>query len=397
MATTPSGRTAPAASGDHEVSPRAEETNYAEHQDLHSEQGARRGEHPGRATNPTVKVSGLAWLEFEKRDLDTAERFARDFGFAVHARTDDALHLRGARAGAPCMVIRRGRTSRFVGPVFAAAEAGDLDRLARAAGGSVQDRKDLGAGRTVRLTDPSGVAVQVVHGVEELPELPLQEPLQWNVAGGTARTNATQRPEREPSRVERLGHVVMASRVFARNLDWYLQHLGLIVSDFLYLEGRRDRGPTMAFIRCDRGSVPSDHHTLAMLLHPKPGYVHSAYEVADLDALAAGGEYLREQGRHHSWGIGRHIQGSQIFDYWRDPDHVMVEHYTDGDLFDSSVETGWAPMSASGLRQWGPRPTRDFIDATPGPELARTALEALREDNELDVRTLLALARAMSK
>ena len=51
------------------------------HQDLHSEQGAQRGEHPGRAKNPVIKARGLAWLEFEKQDLDRTEMFARDFKF----------------------------------------------------------------------------------------------------------------------------------------------------------------------------------------------------------------------------------------------------------------------------------------------------------------------------
>ena len=55
------------------------------HQDLHSEQGALRGEHPGRSRNPVIKVADLAWLEFEKPDLDRAEVFARDFGFQVAA------------------------------------------------------------------------------------------------------------------------------------------------------------------------------------------------------------------------------------------------------------------------------------------------------------------------
>src|SRR4249920_1320679 len=63
------------------------------HRDLHSEQGVRRGEHPGRAQNPVTKVAGLAWLEFEKPDLDRAEAFAHDFGLAVHERTTDALQL----------------------------------------------------------------------------------------------------------------------------------------------------------------------------------------------------------------------------------------------------------------------------------------------------------------
>jgi len=365
------------------------------HRDVHSEKGAERGEHPGRAKNPVIKAQGLAWLEFEKQDLDRTEMFARDFGLSVHSRTADELQLRAARAAAPCVIVRRGPVSRFAGLAFEAAEAADLDRLARATGSSVQPLEREGGGRAVRLTDPTGIAVTVAHGMETVPDAPLQEPLTWNVAGGTPRINATQRPPREPARVERLGHVVLATRVFARALDWYLENVGLIVSDFLFVDGQRDRGPVMAFIRCDRGDVPSDHHTLAMLLAPEQGYVHSAYEVADLDAMAAGGEYLRERGWQRSWGIGRHIQGSQVFDYWRDPDRFMVEHYADGDVFDSSLEPGWAPMSASGLAQWGPPATADFLGTRPSPSLVKAAVEALREDNELDRARLMGLMKAM--
>src|SRR5512140_540150 len=65
------------------------------HRSLHSETGGLRGEHPGRSKNPLVKVAGLAWLEFEKPDLDRAERFGADFGFTVADRTPEALALRG--------------------------------------------------------------------------------------------------------------------------------------------------------------------------------------------------------------------------------------------------------------------------------------------------------------
>jgi catechol 2,3-dioxygenase-like lactoylglutathione lyase family enzyme len=374
-----------------------QDAHLTEHRGLHSEQGALTGEHPGRAANPVIKVRGLAWLEWEKPDLDHSERFGLDFGLTVHARTDDALHLRGALSGSHCVVIRRGRRSRFVAPVFQAAAGGDLDRLARATGSRVEDRTEVGGGSVVRLTDPNGFPVQVVHGVEELPALPTQTPLTWNVGAGRPRTNATQRPPLVPARVERLGHVVIASRIFRRSLDWYLEHFGLIVSDFLFLEGQRERGPVMAFIRCDRGLEPSDHHTLAMVLKPDAGYVHSAFEVADLDALAAGGEYLAQRGYKRSWGIGRHIQGSQVFDYWRDPEKVMVEHYADGDLFDHTLEPGWAPMSASGLSQWGPKATGDFLGNPPSPALIRCAVEALREDNEIDLARLTGLIKALGR
>ncbi|MGW5625305.1 VOC family protein [Streptomyces olivaceus] len=366
------------------------------HQDLHSEQGQLQGEHPGRSRNPVIKVTDLAWLEFEKPALDRAEMFARDFGFGVAARTERELWLRGTFAGPPCMVIRRGRTSRFIGPAFRAAERSDLDRLARATGSSVRDADVPGGGKVVDLLDPSGFPVRVVHCAHQLPELPGQRPLLLNSGTKDLRVDAAQRPPREPSRIQRLGHVVLETRVFARALDWYLDTLGMIVSDFLFLDGQRQRGPTMAFIRCDLGCVPADHHTLAMHLGPGTGYVHSAYQVTDLDSIAAGGEYLAERGYRRSWGIGRHIQGSQLFDYWRDPDHFMLEHFADGDLFSRDVEPGWAPMSASGLAQWGPPVTRDFLGTSPSPAMVREVLHALRGDNDLDVERLLGLMKAMN-
>ena len=371
-------------------------TQKTAHEDLHSELGGIRGDRPARASNPVIKVEDLAWLEFEKPDLDAAERFAHDFGFATAYRSDAELHLRGTRPGSQAVIIRRGPRSRFVAPAFRASSRADLQRLARATGTDVQERRGPGGGAVVQLEDPVGVPVRVVAGVEELPRLPERAPLPLNF-GDVRRINTAQRPPRAPGQVERLGHVVLESPSFARQLDWYLENLGLIVSDFLYFPGQRERGPTMAFIRCDRGATPADHHTLAMVLGPRTGYVHSAYELADLDAVAAGGEFLKDRGYQRAWGIGRHIQGSQIFDYWRDPDSVMVEHFADGDMFDNTVEVGWAPMTASGLAQWGPSVTRDFLGAKPSPHLIRDVISALRDDeNEFDVRRLLGLLKVAS-
>ncbi|MFE6925436.1 VOC family protein [Nocardia sp. NPDC057663] len=365
------------------------------HQDLHSDEGALRGERPGRVSNPVVKVADLAWLEFEKPDLDQAERFAHAFGLATVERTTQSLYLRGTFPGTHSLVIRKGPASRFVGPAFHAADAGDFERLARRTGTLPTPLRQPGGGRVVSLRDPNGVPVRIVHGVEQLPALPDQQPLALNFGTHPTRINATQRPLREPARVQRLGHLVLETRTFNKSLDWYLDTLGMIVSDFLFLDSQRDRGPIMAFLRCDRGSDPADHHTLAMFLGPSGGYVHSAYQVSDLDAMAAGGQYLADHGYQRAWGIGRHIQGSQLFDYWRDPDHLMVEHFSDGDLFDATVPTGWAPMSATGLAQWGPPATRDFLGAKPSPELLRNIIAALREDNEISASRLVAMMKAM--
>jgi hypothetical protein len=365
------------------------------HKDLHSEQGALHGDHPGRARDPIIRVADIAWLEFDKPDLVRAEAFARTFGFGVSLRNPEEVHLRGTTAGAPCVILRRGRRTRFAGLALRAADEVDVLRLADKTGTQVHALPETIGGVAVQLRDPSGMAVKVVAGMQDLPAQPAQAPQILNIGPDTARVNATVRPLRVPARVQRLGHVVLQSTTYLKTLNWYLDTFGMIVSDFLFFPGQRERGPAMSFIRCDRGTTPADHHTLALALGPANRYVHSAYEVSDLDALAAGGEYLKERGYYRSWGIGRHIQGSQIFDYWRDPDGFLVEHFTDGDMFDNSLEPGWAPFTASGLAQWGPPATKDFLDADPraARHQVTSMLTALRGDNEFDLNRLVGLLK----
>jgi catechol 2,3-dioxygenase-like lactoylglutathione lyase family enzyme len=375
------------------------ETHHGTHNDLHAEQGSLPGEHPGRHRNPVIKVRDIAWLEFAKPDLRAAERFAHAFGFATVSRTAEELQLRGTDPGSPCVIVRQGPRTKFLGPTFHASDASDLLRLADAHRTTVKPMAESIGGLGVELLDPSGLPVRVVADTHDLPRLPAQAPHVLNVGDEVRRTNATQRPLREPAKVQRLGHVVLQSTKYVEALNWYLENLGLIVSDFLYYEGQRHRGPTMSFIRCDRGDEPTDHHTLAMNLGPSNRYVHSAYQVADLDAMAAGGQYLLEEGYRRSWGIGRHIQGSQIFDYWRDPDGFLVEHFADGDMFDCTLDPGWAPMSASGLAQWGPPATPDFLGVAPGKDSlseARSIIRSLREDNEFDLDRLRGLLKVAS-
>ena len=106
-----------------------QKTGQDPHRSLHSEAEGLPGEHPGRSRNPLIKVAGLSWLEFEKPDLDRAERFGADFGFTVADRTPDTLLLRGRWASTACLVVRRGPRPRFAGAAFSAAAREDLDRL----------------------------------------------------------------------------------------------------------------------------------------------------------------------------------------------------------------------------------------------------------------------------
>ena len=343
-----------------------------------------------------IKVVDIAWLEFEKPDLTRAEAFARAFGFQTARRGPDELQLRGTDAGAPCVIVRRGQRTRFAGVGVSGRRRG---RRA-AAGRQIRRCRAAAAGgdrRPSRSTwsIPAGSRCTWSPECTSCRSCRAKQPHSFNFGHDLRRTNTAQRPRRVPARVQRLGHLVVQSTKYREALNWYLDNLGMIVSDFLFFPGQRERGPTMSFIRCDRGSTPADHHTLAIALGPANRYVHSAYQVSDLDALAAGGEYLRDRGYFRSWGIGRHIQGSQIFDYWRDPDGFLVEHFADGDMFDNTLEPGWAPFTASGLAQWGPPATRDFLGTD--PKSARhelvSMITALRENNEFDIRRLIGLLK----
>ncbi len=152
------------------------------HNELHSEQGGLKGEHCGRARNPVIKVTDIAWLEFEKPDLQRAEAFARAFGFATSLRTGKELHLRGSDSTAPCVIVRRGNRSRFLGVAFAAVDGADLLRLATATGARTRPLPAAIGGMAVDLVDPGGLPVHVVAGMHSLGALPTQALHRYNMS-----------------------------------------------------------------------------------------------------------------------------------------------------------------------------------------------------------------------
>ena len=110
-----------------------------------------------------------------------------------------------------------------------------------------------------------------------------------------------------------------------------------------------------AFMRCNAGDVPVDHHTLVCLGVPGGdiGLDHISFEVEDWDAVMVGHDHLSAAGYAHKMGIGRHILGSQVYDYWKDPWGNVLEHFTDGDLVDASMATGSHDPGVALGTQWG--------------------------------------------
>lgn len=346
---------------------------------------------PARHPSPTVKAQALAYLMFERPDLERAERFLSDFGLTVAARTDNATYLRGTSSAPFCYVMTRAARPRFVGFGFTLATRDELQRLAALPGASAIEACDSPfGGERVRLRDPSGFVVDAVHGAIPTTALPHRAALQLNTADAQPRINTTQRPPIDPPQVLKLGHVVIEVASFQATCAWYTAHFGLLPSDVQVLP---DGSPAVVFLRLDLGDTPADHHTLAIAQGIGPEFGHAAFELVDVDAIGVGERVLRERGWIHAWGIGRHILGSQVFDYWCDPYSDKHEHYTDGDLVTSAVPMGVHPVSRDAMSQWGPPMPRSFTKPRLTPAKIATLVKNLRSTPDLSVAKLRTLAR----
>lgn len=135
-------------------------------------------------------------------------------------------------------------------------------------------------------------------------------------------------------------------------------------SDILYVPGLTNFD-ALTFMHLDLGEEYSDHHCFFMQRQP-PSFFgrtychHSSFEVADVDTQLIGHQWLAKKGWHSVWGVGRHILGSQIFDYWADPTGFKIEHYADGDVVNKDTPTRRHALGP--LSIWGPELPKDFGD-----------------------------------
>jgi len=346
---------------------------------------------PARHPDPTVKATALAHLIFERPDLDKAERFLSDFGLSVAHRSTDALYLRGTAPTPYCYRIERATKPRFVGFGLRVPSRAALDALAALPGASaVLASPHPGGGECVRLTDPSGFVVEAVHDQSNAEALPQRAPLSWNIGDVPQRINDTQRPPLHAPEVIQLGHVVIEVADFQATCAWYTAHFGFIPSDVQVLP---DGSPAVVFMRLDLGDTPADHHALAIAQGFMPTYSHSAYEVVDVDAVGIGQQVMHEGGWKHAWGIGRHILGSQIFDYWQDPWGDKHEHYCDGDLFTAEVPMGVHTVSREAMSQWGQPMPSTFTQPKLTPHNIAALIRNVRRSPDLSLKKLVTLAR----
>ncbi|MCQ8185868.1 VOC family protein [Parvularcula maris] len=299
-----------------------------------------------RSVPSAAKADDILAVHFDVPDLETARCFLTDFGLTEVVSNSQVLGMAGSHGGPVIYRADKGDTARFRGFSFAVSREG-LEALAEIDGRTVEDSD---AGPSVCLTDPDGWSVTAVAPSNEPPS---KEPgYLRNEHGREGRPGGRLVLPPGSSSVRRLGHVVLKVGSYRESLAWYQDRFGVLVSDEAL--GMDDKTVVGAFLRCDRGKATTDHHTLFIMEGGEPAFEHAAFEVEGIDDLMRGHAHLEREGYKHDWGVGRHVVGAHMFDYWRDPFGFILEHWTDGDRIDATDQKQQHTLMSLLDTQWGP-------------------------------------------
>ena len=295
-------------------------------------------------------IADILYVRFRVPDLGVQQQFLDDFG-CITRREKGVLLARGTDANPFIYAAEQGEAA-FLGLGFEVLSKADLERIAAIDGVRIAANKAPGGGLIARLQDPDGLPVDLVYGMDK--PAPVTPPKRQPLNFGERRRRLGERVSYQsaPGSVKRLGHCVINVTDFRTSEAWYKERLGLITSDEIYM-GQEEQ-VLGAFLRCNRGELHVDHHTLFLIGSGKLEFQHAAFEVADWDSLMLGHDALRKAGYEHSWGVGKHLLGSQVFDYWKDPNGFTLEHFTDGDLLNESFGSHRAPVEQLLGSHWGP-------------------------------------------
>ena len=307
-----------------------------------------------------IKVRDLAFGRLRSPDLDVQEEFLTAFGMVRAARTATALYMRGTDPAHHLHITEKGPAG-FLGFAWSVADPADLAKIAAFPGASgIETIDEPGGGKRVRLTEPNGYTIEIVHGIETLAPIQVARPVINSGAEPLKRAGEVMRVNPGPSSVKRIGHAVLGSPKNQETVRWFRDVLGLVGSDDVYA-GEKEN-VIGQFSRVDAGDEYVDHHAFFCMRNERAGLNHFSFEVHDIDDVFIGHEYLTGLSKYeHMWGIGRHLLGSQVYDYWADPWGRVHEHWADTDRL--NVHNGGNLVSAEeGLRsQWGTRPPEKFI------------------------------------
>ncbi|CAJ2501856.1 Uu.00g047090.m01.CDS01 [Anthostomella pinea] len=318
-----------------------------------------------------IQLVRLAHVYYMYKNLEKAVAFLNDFGFTEVKRTSDnnidKVYFRGYGSEPWLICAIKAGVNRFCGAGFVIESEEDLqiaaDTLPRASGIYELGKDVPGGGKCVTFHDPvDDYLMHLVYGQETVAmlDVPLPHEAVNYPTEKNRPVNKTQRFKKRPAPVHKLGHFGVRTTNFAKAHEFYSSHFNFLASDLIHDAEGVDR---TVFYRLDRGEDEVDHHVFFFAEGPSYMIHHSSFETHDFDTQVLGHDWLREKGYKNCWGVGRHVVGSQIFDYWYDPCGFIMEHYVDGDLVDATEPTHRSEASADSLHVWGPDVPGDFLPA----------------------------------
>lgn len=188
-----------------------------------------------------------------------------------------------------------------------------------------------------RLTDPDGVPIELFYGPRTMPEVPFHSP---------------QPISRFMTGANGLGHVIVNAADPAKALDFYVDVLGMALSDRILFEAAPGVVIPLVFLHCNER-----HHTIAIApAMPDSKRVHHLMlEVPSMDEVGRALDRVTAAGLEISATLGRHSNDRMISFYVRTPSGFEVEYGCEGLAVDRAT---WTVADHAAISVWGHRRER---------------------------------------
>lgn len=296
-----------------------------------------------------MSVQSLLSYALAVPDLEEGRRFYSTFGL-IPSERDDALIFRCDGRDQDQVMLIGGKAKRLHHLRFGTDDAGLVNIRTRMRQRDISELRPPHRGfeAGLWLSDPDGNLVNIRNEAPR-PWRRAAKSFEINQPGHYRRFERGCPPRREV-RPTRLGHVLLFTPNLARLVGFYIDVLGLRLTDSV--------PGIIAFLHLATGG---DHHVLALVQDQRTGFHHASFEVESPDDIGLAAQVVLNAGYRNGWGFGRHVLGSNFFHYLRDPWMSMAEYFCDIDQVppDGSWQAKEHPPEDA-LYLWGPPVPDDF-------------------------------------
>jgi len=295
-----------------------------------------------------IRVQRIGHATYETPDLERQVAYYTNvIGFAAVERGRDRVVL-ATRLGHEVLVLERGSVARCARLSFEIAPGSTADVGPQLAKLGIASERRSGITPAIEdavvFTDSKGTEIELFADARA----PATPPVTQGIAP------------------MKLGHVAFIVPDARAVTDFYVDHLGFRVSDWME--------DFFSFLRCN-----TDHHAANFRTGGKIFMHHIAFELKDWAHLGVACEALGLHKRPILWGPLRHGIGHNIAIYHRDPDDHIVELYTEMDQM-KNEELGYfdprpwhedRPQRPkvwtrdAGAMVWGTPPAPDYLRSRP--------------------------------